>query len=149
MHTRFRNAAFVTCLAWSLPGVGAAQSANVTFEVPLNLTRLPSEIVSVQVICTIDSFGLPGQIQNGQLQPGRRAAQSGEIPVTNGRLVTTLTLVAWIASAELVNPVGKTADYRCQLIGITNVDAQDFEQNHSNPVFRMTPTPVVTGSFSW
>ena len=81
---------FVVVAIWTLLFSQAVESqtvpGDVTFDVPLNLTRLWGEITKVAVWCKISSDALVGT-RNKQLQ-----AQL-ELPVAAGQLVTTARVV--------------------------------------------------------
>jgi hypothetical protein len=132
------------CLVVMLAAARAqAQSSDVTFRMPLNLTNLSPDITRVSVTCRIVSPALP--VFQGQPQ----AYRGEQFPVVAGRLVTTATVV--VAIPQLNSPAGKTANYSCYLRGSTQMaTGREFTENNSDPAFRLSPTPVtITGSFDW
>jgi hypothetical protein len=146
-------AAIVTAslLAAAVTSVAQTTSGDVTFELPLNLTQVSSDIVKVQVACSITSEAIP---PNTPTPDGRligKLANQIELPVTRGQLVTTARIV--IATAGALNdPIGKSATYDCSILGFSQSQQSwnRFEENSGIPAFRLTPTPArLTGSFTW
>ena len=131
------------------PEVAVAQVAggDVTLKIPLNLTKLSADLVKVRVSCTLQSTAL--RTSDAQGQETNRAFVTSEVPVSNGQVVTTLTLV--FSKFTLINPAGVTAIYACSLGGTDKTGAGSVF-NDSNPFlpFRVTPTPAnLTGTFTW
>ena len=153
--------ALVAVAMWTILLSQAAQAqtvpGDVTFEVPLNLTRLWGEITKVAVWCKISSDALVGT-RNKQLQ-----AQL-ELPVSAGQLTTTARVVVPVPSTAFTDPTmamtgsptGKPASYVCKLSGFSALPATNgggwnvFTAESTNPAFRLTPTPsAISGSFVW
>lgn len=147
-----------------LPGSAFAQTipGDVTFEVPLNLTRLPGDITKVAVGCSIESEAVQGgRMIRGKFIPQILATQV-EFPVTAGRVVTTASIVVSIPPGTLVDPIGKSATYRCTIMaysigsGASRTSAGLpaawglFDEKDPNPSFHLSPTPQpITGKFAW
>lgn len=130
---------------------------DVTFEVPINLTRLWGEITKVAVWCKISSDALLGT-RNKNVQ-----AQL-ELPVASGQVVTTARVVVPIAPTAFMDPTyaitnspnGQPATYQCILSGFSALPSTNsggwnvFSAESTNPAFRLTPTPdAIQGSFDW
>lgn len=126
-------------------------TGDVTFEVPLNLTRIPTTITHVYLQCTIESFALglrPGNT------PGAATAMA-ELQPSFGNVVTTARVVVPVSLATVQGAAGQQASYTCMVWGHgpgsnggSEVDDQ-FRANAPNPTFRMSPTPTITGNFVW
>ncbi len=150
----------------ALAGAAAAQTmpGDVTFEVPINLTRLAADITQIDVTCSIASDAIVAtRVVRGATNAGKLAGHV-VLPVTNGRVVTTANVVVKVAPGALQDPYGKyaTATYDCMLTGYSasiravrtggGVPAgwDIFDQNSAKPSFRVSPTPQrLTGSFTW
>lgn len=133
---------------------------DVTFEVPLNLTRLASDITKVKVGCSITSAAFPKQPETKVIQI---ISAQVELPVSAGQLVTTARVTVPITADNFVDPVtmirqdptGKSAEYQCDLRGFTGVwqvftgVSQVPNEKNPNPI-RLSPAPVpITGTFTW
>jgi hypothetical protein len=136
------------CLAILVMGLlisetARAQSSDVTFRVPLNLTQLSPDITHVEVRCSITSPAIPGQ--------GGHASGSSQLPVVAGQVSATATIVVRIPL--LNNPAGQTATYRCSLHGRINENGfvwMEFSNSNPRPAFRLSPVPSpIVGSFPW
>lgn len=136
--------------AQSIPG-------DVTFDLPLNLTKLWGEITKVAVWCKISSEALVGT-RDKQLNTQL------ELPVAAGQLVTTAHVVVSVPTTAFTDPTGaitgsptgKPATYQCSLSGFSMLPTtkgggwNPFSADSTNPAFRLTPTPSpITGSFVW
>jgi len=136
---------------------GKTTPGDVTFEVPLNLTRLWGEITKVAVWCKISSNALVGT-RNKEVQ-----AQL-ELPVASGQLVTTARVVVPVTPTSFVDPTmaitpgptGQAANYDCKLSGFSMLPTSNgggwhlFSAESTNPAFRLSPTPSpIKGSFVW
>lgn len=94
---------------------------DVTFEVPLNLTRLAPDIKKVMVTCsmTSDAFPMRKDKRGAAVKPPRGAYV--ELPVSAGQLVTTARVVIPVTVDSFMDPTmampkdptGKPADYQC------------------------------------
>jgi len=132
----------------SIPG-------DVTFEVPLNLTRLASDITKVMVTCSITSDAFPlRKGKDAKVKQGIGAQV--ELPVSAGQLVTTARVVVPITVDKFLDPVtmirqdptGKSAEYQCDLMGFTGVWRVPTEKS-PNPL-RLSPVPVpIRDTFTW
>lgn len=153
MFMRTAYAAITCCLAVIYTQNGAAQTPppNVTFEVPLSLTRLPSQIQKVRLLCSIASSAL---------QPGsdglRRRYGEIEIPVSQGGVAQTVQVVMTLTDQDLGNnPSGQPASYTCELAGFSTTVARGWATFHgstqNDPLFFLAPAPPssLTGSFVW
>jgi len=138
----------LTAACWlAMTGAGFAQSFDVTFKVPLNLTGIATAITKVKVGCNINSPALPvvaGSAANV-------VSAFVEIPVSGGQVVTTATVVVPVSRLDTSN--GKTsATYRCIMWGFsqTGQDWDTFDEMAPRPIYRLSPTPAnITGTFTW
>jgi hypothetical protein len=165
---RFKRCVF-TFAIWALllSGVVQAQTSgvaegksipgDVTFEVPLNLTKLWGEITKVAVWCTISSDVLLGTRD-------KKLGAQLELPVSSGQVVTTARVVVPVPSTAFTDPTmtitsgptGQPASYQCSLSGFSMLPTDYgggwnlFNAESKNPAFHLTPTPsAITGSFVW
>jgi hypothetical protein len=157
---RFKCCVF-TFAIWTLlaPGVVQAQTiiGDVTFEVPINLTRLFGDITKVAVWCTISSDALIGT------RTKKLGAQL-ELPVAAGQLVTTARVVVPVPTTAFIDPTmtitneptGQPATYQCSLSGFSVLPTTYgggwnlFTADSPNESFKLTPAPSpITGSFVW
>jgi hypothetical protein len=142
--------ATASLLATAVTSVAQTASGDVTFELPLNLTQMSSDITKVQVACSITSEAIPPNTQTPKGTLTGRLTNQIELPVTQGKLVTTARVV--IATGDLNDPIGKSATYECSIMGFS-ASLQHwswFEENPDVPAFRLTPMPQrMTGSFTW
>ena len=127
--------------------VAQAPGGDVTFKVPLNLTKLSADITKVRVSCKLQSTVLTTINAEGQ----QTNSMSGitEVPVSNGQVVTTATVVLF--NYTLANPAGATASYQCSLMGFDRTgNGSTFSESHPDPKYRLTPAPAPqTGTFAW
>ena len=135
---------------------------DVTFEVPLNLTRLAPDITRVAVWCSISTSALANpRIIRGQVAANQLSAQVEE-PVANGRVVKTVRVTVAVPRGTLrADATGQSADYKCTLsgysVGIPGRTSQGwaagwdrFDEKQDKASFRLTPTPAdITGNFTW
>ena len=121
----------------------------MTFQVPLNLTRLSSDLNKVAVFCEITSDALP---RTAGMTVGR-AQKQVELTPSNGQLVQpSVAVVVPIASLDTSN--GRTsANYKCTLSGFSQSLQRwsPFGDSQTLPaVFRLSPAPAdITGNFTW
>src|SRR5947208_3578741 len=97
--TRRGCCGILTAMCWLvMAGAAVAGPYDVTFQVPLNLTRIPTDITSVQVECVIRSDALPALDVTGT----DRSSQglSVQLAVTGGQVVTTASLVVPITTLD-------------------------------------------------
>jgi len=127
--------------------VAQAPGGDVTFKVPLNLTKLSTDITKVRVSCRLQSTALVAVNVSGQ--QSHDMAVGIDVPVSNGQVVTTATVV--FSNFTLTNPAGATATYQCTLMGLDNTGGgANFSESSADPKFRLTPTPApLTGTFAW
>lgn len=127
--------------------VAQAPGGEVTFKVPLNLTKLSTDIAKVRVSCRLQSTALVAVNSSGQ--QAHDMVVGIDVPVSNGQVVTTATVV--FSNFTLTNPGGATATYQCTLMGLDNTGSgSNFSETNPDPKFRLTPTPApLTGTFAW
>ena len=114
-------------------------TVQVRFEVPVNLSQVSPQIRDVYVQCSV-TLTLSGH----QAPMG-----SVSIPVVNGAIATTAYVVVRLPRHS---QAGETAAYNCQLTGFSKAlnGIFSFSENHSQPEFRLSPTPApLTGTFPW
>jgi hypothetical protein len=129
----------------------------VTFEVPMNLTRMAPDITKVMVTCTITSDAIKPTLTSKGMPTGpRQLATQAEFPVSTGRLVTTARVVVSVSSDKLEagDPTGKAANYECTVLGFSSNPKGEgwnsFADNQPNSSFRLAPTPSpIKGSLIW
>jgi hypothetical protein len=124
-------------------GVASSQSNNdVTFRIPVNLTRLSPELASVSVNCSISSSSLPD----------KKSVYGGvSLPVVGGQVQTTATVVVAVPPLSY-SPFGPTgAGYECTIWGVDKASrVHYFQANGPTPESRVSPTPPkLTGNFMW
>ena len=116
----------VTMVLIGAPVAASAQtvSAQVTLQVPVNLTQFGPDVAKVQVACSITSDPITTSTSigrdptNGKALYGTAAHVAtlvAEIPMAGGQLVQTAPLV--FSFVGLDNPVGKNAAIWCTLFG--------------------------------
>ncbi|MGH8250227.1 MAG: hypothetical protein ACREVI_05945 [Steroidobacteraceae bacterium] len=153
MSTRTTSTALICLAAVFAGGPATAQQdpADVTFNVPVNLTRLPSALTKIKVTCELHSNAII-QHPASVLPAYRRDAQS-EVPIVQGEVAETVQVVIPLTSRDLDNPSGKQAFYNCLLFAYRQSD--NFWQNLTTATslsapFILTPQPQrITGSFVW
>ncbi len=131
---------FTACALLAMSGVAAAQSGDVTFRVPLNLTQLSPDISRVRVHCRLQEFA-------------SRAISdvSSEIGVSGGEVVTTLSLIFQPSNSGFSGRIGNRVDYSCWLVGFFEPQEEwdEFDPNHQIPAFRLEPRPIpINGQFA-
>ena len=151
MTSRLSLAILVACLV-AAPDVAVAQvpGGDVTLKVPMNLTKLSTELAKVRVSCQVDSTALRYDEQ------GRTTttifADSGYIPVSNGQVITTASIV-FSKFSLMNNPAGVTATYSCSLDAVDRAGLEGLlttTRPQIYPQFTLTPTPaVLRGTFTW
>ncbi len=158
MQSRFISAILAGFAALGLTSHAAAQQGpvDVTFAVPLNLTRLDSGIPKVRVNCRLSSSAIIESINVPGSRPTTRDV-SVEIPVSQGSVVQTVQLLITLVPQELNNPSGRSATYECVLQAYDpathrwNEFADDASGTHrfaTGPV--LTPAPqTLSGQFVW
>ena len=162
MTPRMQAVTLAACLVLSpLPGQAQTNQGDITFTVPVNITQLLADITRVRVNCSIASQAITTNrvVVKGEAQPGQ-VARAEEIPVSNGQVVRTVTVVVSVAGI-LENPAGQQATYVCGLQGYSNSQQrwQPFNGCQSSATgnectdlaFRLSPIqqPGNTGTFTW
>jgi hypothetical protein len=137
---------FSAALMFGVTATGLAQSSDVTFQVPVNLTRLSVDLTKVAVYCEITSDALP------LMGTVHRAVKQVELTPSGGQLVQTVSVVVPIPILDTSN--GKTAaTYRCTLSGFSQSLQRwsPFGDSLSLPVqFRLSPALAdLSGNFTW
>jgi len=140
--------AVLGCLA--SPSARAAQSSDVTFTIPLNLTQLSPQIEKVFISCEIMSSAI---LVNRTKNMGRVTPPWLEIPNTSGQIVTTATFVIPLPFGTLSETApGTSASYVCYLGGYSRTTGQptSFSETAADPAFRLSPSPTsLYGNFTW
>ena len=162
MHLRIHAALWMCVLI--LPGWASAQTipGDVTFEVPLNLTRLAPEIRQIDITCHITGKGI-AMPRAGSRGAPREGGFTGHVvlDVVQGRLVTTANVVVPVQTADYSVLTGQTANYECMITAYSSGSGgrtsrgtpagwNVLDSKSGNPSFRFSPTPQpITGSFVW
>ena len=159
------QSAITTCALGTLialPASARAQAAksvpgDVTFEMPVNLTKLWGEITKVAVFCRINSAVLVGT-------RNKSVSAQVEVPVSSGQVVTTVRVVVPVPPTSFLDPAmtitpepnGQPATYSCQLSGFSLAPTtrgggwNSFTADNTNQAFRVAPTPPgLSGTFTW
>ena len=128
-----------------MTAAGVAQSSDVTFQVPLNLTNLSPDLATVGVFCEITSTALTNT-------SGKASKQVDLVPA-NGQIIQPAVSVV-VPIPFLDTSGGKTsASYRCTLSGYSRSLQRwsPFGDAQTLPVaFRLSPAPAnITGTFMW
>jgi hypothetical protein len=148
MVSRFSVAILAGCLlAVQAPLVAQYPAGDVTLKVPLNFTKLSTELARIKVSCRLQSLALIAVDLQGQETHG--VATSIDVPVSNGQAVTTVTVV--FSNFSLTNPAGVTANYQCSVMGFDRTGSgSSFSETSADPKYRLTPAPApLTGTFTW
>jgi hypothetical protein len=137
--------------------IAAAQSNDIVFTVPLNLTQLSPDITKVHVQCLVENepfqgaptvTGAPGVLASA---PGVHSvlSTSADVDVAPDRRVITTTSVYVPIGAVIV---GNRSRYECTLRGFF-ASSQTWRSLRSaalQPPFRLSPDPApITGSITW
>ncbi len=153
MYVRTLAALATSVLLAPSLAVGQTIPGDVTFEVPINLTRLDPAITRVRVVCVIYSTAIPGHDRRIRGAPAPAGlAGNLEIPVSSGRVVTTANVVVRISPTALKDPAGKSANYECSIgAALRSGDWWWFGNDQQVPApFRMaSPPQSLTGTFMW
>ena len=149
MTSRLLLAILVTCLvAGQDLAVAQVAAGDVTLKVPVNLTKLSTDLVKVRAACGLRSTAIRF-VNPTTGQETQTVVASVEAPVSNGQVITTLTVV--FSKFSLVNPAGVTATYQCDLLG-TDRTGLSGTLTEGQPVgaFRLTPSlGTQSGTFTW
>jgi len=137
-------------LAVAAPAGAQQAPVEVTFAVPLNLTRLPSNISKVRVRCELNSGAFADGANTALTRPYQRTVQL-EIPVSQGDVVQTAQLVITLQPGELDNPSGKQATYECDLRAFNStIQAWMTFDSRAGSHVVLTPAPApIAGAFVW
>lgn len=138
--------AVLVLVAMTMPGTLSAQTM-ITLEVPVNLTKLSSEVTQVEANCNLISnaitTGSVGMSPNVMIGRDR-------LTVLGGQLVSTFRVVFEIPASALSAPIGKTAEYQCNLVGYTSKGAAGFSEDDPTSPMYMKPAPkTIVGTFVW
>jgi hypothetical protein len=153
MAARIRCAVFTLTCTLALASTGFAQSSDVTFSVPLNLTGLSPSISKVTVYCEITSGALPPE--NPRPNALRRVGNQQDFPVSGGRVVTTATIVVPVAAVDTSHGGSSlSANYSCKLSGYSDrlkgYDVFSASPPAARSEFQLSPTPPdLSGTFNW
>lgn len=152
MQIRSLAAGLIALLAFSAVDSARAQgsSSDVTFEVPLNVTRLHPAITNLKVGCSITSRGLRAN-SSGTTTLGSRTAET-IVAVTGGSVVQTVLVVFPLTAQDFNNDAsGRTADYDCRLLlQEPGGRSQWVEFRHVGYQYTLTPEPPkLSGTFVW
>jgi hypothetical protein len=158
----------ILCLATLAAGRATAQQepADVTFAVPINLTRLPSDLTKIAVTCELTSTAFKGKAhasthsRTGEVEIQASPAAGSQGPVFPREIIQTVQVTVPVTASDLDNPSGKQATYSCRLKGYDQSRNrwQDLHYTSNSPavlngpdaIFVLTPKPTpITGSFVW
>ena len=133
MSTRMRLALVV--LAIMSPSRLSAQTM-ITFEWPVNLTKLSPEVQKVRMSCLLLSAALvpgsPGLPSTTDRFPGLGSVTpppvigTDELPVVGGQVVSTFRVVFVFPAGTLNQPVGTPARYYCELLAVNGANVSAF-----------------------
>jgi len=141
-------AATTAVLVLGVPRSVAAQTM-VTIEAPVNLTKLSPDLEKVRLQCGLGSDAIA---PNTAFASALAKGVQDELPVMAGQLVTTMRAVFPIPEGVLQDPIGKTAEYMCGILGFSkSLQRWDqFSETSTVPAFQLKPTPaVIQGTFVW
>lgn len=144
----------IAAIACAPPAAAQQVPVEVTFEVPLNLTRLPSRIPKVRVRCELRSSAIIESINVPGSQPLLRNAEV-EVPVSQGEVVQAARIIFTLQPQELDNPSGKQASYECELraydsAGQARIAFGDSQATRNYSSMNLTPAPApIAGTFVW
>jgi hypothetical protein len=153
MQIRATVAVFLLCLAM-LFGEVSAQTipGDVTFEVPINLTRLSPYLSKVAVTCM---FGTTIDPNMGMTSSGTDVLSNRvELPVSAGQVVTTARVVVAVPSTPLFKP-GQILNYQCDLSALSSEPMagsgwQPLGQKAAAVSLQVSPSPFpIKNTFIW
>jgi hypothetical protein len=160
MQTRVTGAVLLLCLLMLFGEVSAQKTpeipektipGDVTFEVPVNLTRLSPYVSKVAVTCM---FGTTIDPNMGTTSSGKDVLSNRvELPVSAGQVVTTARVVIAVPTTPPYKP-GQVLNYQCALTALSsdpNAGSgwQPFDLKNGTS-FNVSPTPLpITGTFTW
>jgi hypothetical protein len=127
-------------------------AGDVTFEVPVNLTRLSPDLSKVAVTCM---FGTTIDQNIGTTSFGKDVLSNRmEFPVSAGQVVTTARVVIAVPTTPLYKP-GQVLNYQCALSALSadpkaGSGWQPLDQKAPVASLQVSPSPLpVTGTFTW
>ena len=152
MKLRVNTFPSVPLLAMLLSSTSYGQGtpgADVTFQVPVNLTRLPAGVSRVKVWCRIE----PGDSRTTFAS----FVGETELLVVQGSANQTVAVLVPVPAQAVSSASGETVSYRCGLQGlfavvrtVGGVAVDEWHEFSSTGDRRLTPTPVnLTGYFVW
>jgi len=153
MQTRVTVAILVSCVSM-LFGEVSAQTipGDVTFEVPINLTRLSPYLSKVAVTCM---FGTTIDPNIGTTSSGKDTLSNRvELPVSAGQVVTTARVVIAVPATPPYKP-GQVLTYQCALSALSSEPMagsgwQPLDQKAPVASLQVSPTPLpITNTFIW
>jgi len=151
----FATALMAGMIAMPTPGSAQAAGTAVTFTVSLNLTQLPPDLERVRLVCLIQPSAVlvyPAILGQGLTLTSEAYPWKSELWVAAGQVVGTMSVVYPIPAEWLKDPIGKTAEYQCMLLGFSaSLKRWDFfSDSPSAPVFLLKPAPgIQQGTFVW
>jgi hypothetical protein len=119
----------------------------LTLEIPVNLTKLHPDVQQVQANCNLFSAGIVvGNISpNNPTRVGR-----DQIPVLGGQVASTFRVLYELPADVMKDPIGKTAEYQCHLLGYTSKGWSGFsEDDPASPMYLKPAPKVIQGTFVW
>lgn len=155
MHIRLLAALAMSALFAPSLAVGQTVPGDVTFEVPINLTRLNPEISRVMITCVIYSSAL---VDNQRQSKGRWIPRGLpgqlEVPVTAGRIERTVDVVVRVPAGALkeIDAKNAAANYECSIMAGTR--SGSWVSLGDDPLaragFEVRPVlQILTGNFTW
>src|SRR5438128_2458538 len=127
------SCAILSTICWlAMTATGIAGPYDVTFQMPLNLTRIGIAITKVKVVCQVMSDALPFYSIAGVTGTIRMAEAMTELAVSGAQVVTTATVVVPVTTLDTSN--GKTsASYKCYLQGYSTIQMRynDFRDQQA------------------
>ena len=157
MQIRLTIAVFLACF-FTLFGKASAQKiegdvipGDVTFEVPINLTRLPPALTKVAVTCMVGRTIDPNK--GFTSSDGDVLSNRVEFPVSAGQVVTTARVVSAAPATPLYKP-GTVLAYECALSALSSDPMAGGWQPLGGRVpvasLQVSPVPVpIRGTFTW
>lgn len=144
---------------------------DITFEVPVHLTRLSSYVSKVAVTCMIERGVVPDPDPNHPEKNYSRAVKAHpnmgttsasrealfntvELPVSAGQVVTTAHVVVTVPSTPPFKP-GESMMYECALTASSSENGvgggwKPFSPKEKGTSLNVSPTPLpIWGTFVW
>ena len=121
-------------VAATAPVEAQTVSAQVTVNVPVNLSQFGPDVAKGRVRCTMSG----NAITEGTGTGNHYVTKDQEFPISGGQATTTVTLL--FSFTALNNPVGTTATVTCSLEGWSTSQQSwnGFFQNSPNPSFKVS-----------